>query len=397
MRVFITICVISCSIPIQYLNLKKRKLNTELKNSSIFLQNLFDAIQDGISVLDRDLTIIKVNSWMDRMYGADGSIIGKKCYDVYQQRTSPCPWCPCLKTIETGKLHDSIVPYPSQEKPTGWIELTAFPLYDELKKVSNVLEYVKDISKQMEYQTELQKSEVKYREAFNRADLYKDLFAHDISNLLQGILLSSEIILSQLNEKSNSIQIFDALRIIKDQVQRGSKLTKNVRKLSLLENHNLMPEPIEIIGLLRKSVALLNKTYQDKKIDIQIESFTEELFVNVNELIEDIFDNLLINAVNYNKNDNIEIQIKISKIETGVKIEFIDNGMGIEDMRKKEIFQRTSVNSKNTSGMGLGLSLVKKIVDSFNGDIWVENKIKNDYSKGSKFVLLIPEVQLLIH
>jgi len=41
--------------------------------------------------------------------------------------------------------------------------------------------------------------------------------------------------------------------------------------------------------------------------------------------------------------------------------------------------------------MGLGLSLVKKIIDSFNGKIWVEDKVKNDYSKGSNFTILLPE------
>ena len=42
--------------------------------------------------------------------------------------------------------------------------------------------------------------------------------------------------------------------------------------------------------------------------------------------------------------------------------------------------------------MGLGLALVKKIIDNYNGKIWVEDRVKGDHSKGSNFVLLIPEV-----
>ncbi|MFW9820929.1 MAG: ATP-binding protein [Candidatus Thorarchaeota archaeon] len=47
---------------------------------------------------------------------------------------------------------------------------------------------------------------------------------------------------------------------------------------------------------------------------------------------------------------------------------------------------------KGTKGMGLGLSLVKKILKTFNGNIWVEDKIKNDFTHGSNFIILLPEL-----
>jgi len=53
---------------------------------------------------------------------------------------------------------------------------------------------------------------------------------------------------------------------------------------------------------------------------------------------------------------------------------------------------RGNKEDKYISGMGLGLSLVVKIVDSYNGKIWVEDKIEGDYTKGSNFIILIPEV-----
>jgi len=47
---------------------------------------------------------------------------------------------------------------------------------------------------------------------------------------------------------------------------------------------------------------------------------------------------------------------------------------------------------KSTHGMGLGLSLVKKIIQKYEGKVWVENRVKDDCSKGSNFIILIPEV-----
>ena len=65
--------------------------------------------------------------------------------------------------------------------------------------------------------------------------------------------------------------------------------------------------------------------------------------------------------------------------------------MGVSDDRKEKIFQRGFMEDKSVRGMGLGLSLVKKIIDSYNGQIWVEDKVQGDHSKGSNYIILIPQ------
>ena len=73
-----------------------------------------------------------------------------------------------------------------------------------------------------------------------------------------------------------------------------------------------------------------------------------------------------------------------------IKIEFKDNGIGISDSRKVSIFERGNRRYQKSRGMGLGLSLVKKVIDLYQGKIWVEDRVKGDYKQGSNFVLLIP-------
>lgn len=386
--------IIALSIIIQIINTKRRKINIKLEENSKFLQNLFDAIQDGVSVLDCNLNIIRVNSWMERMYTSEIPLIGKKCYIVYQQRSSPCPWCPSIKTIETGKMHSEIVPYPSEVNPIGWIDLTAFPLKDETDKVINVIEYVKDITKQMEFQNRLQKSEQQYREAFNRAEFYKDLFAHDMNNILQHLLSSMELCRLYQNKPENQKKLEDIMNIAKEQVMRGAKLVHNVRKLSKVENTEIITHPIEICNTLEKSIKYLKNTYQKRNFSIQIDSPSNKLYVQANSFLSDIFENILNNAVQHNNQSIIQIIIKFSKEQKDdvnyLKIEFIDNGIGIENDWKDKIFQRGYMEGRSIRGMGLGLSLVKRILEGYHGHIWVEDKIPGDYSKGSKFILLIP-------
>jgi signal transduction histidine kinase len=108
----------------------------------------------------------------------------------------------------------------------------------------------------------------------------------------------------------------------------------------------------------------------------------------------DVFENILHNSIKYNKNPEVKIQV-IFTIEQKqgkdyIKIEFLDNGIGILDESKELIFEKGYKKDTKIRGMGIGLSLVKKIVESFNGEIWVQNRVKDDYEQGSNFVLLIP-------
>ena len=128
----------------------------KLQENEQFLQDTFNGIQDGISVLDTDLNILRVNAWMKRMYASHSPLEGKKCYTVYQQRDTPCPWCPSLPTLETGETHRVNVLYPSEENPIGWIDLSAYPLKDIAGRVVGVIEHVRDITKHKQAERKLE-------------------------------------------------------------------------------------------------------------------------------------------------------------------------------------------------------------------------------------------------
>jgi len=120
-----------------------------------------------------------------------------------------------------------------------------------------------------------------------------------------------------------------------------------------------------------------------------------KIFVKANILLKDVFENILDNAVHYNNNPSVEILVNISKTQKEgqayIKLEFIDNGIGISNAKKETIFKKGDNGHKSGKGMGLGLSLVKKAIETYNGKIWIEDRVKGDFTKGCNFVLLIPE------
>ena len=256
--------------------------------------------------------------------------------------------------------------------------------------------YGRDITERKYVEIELQKSEATYREAYKRAEFYKDIFTHDINNILQNISNGIQLNEMYLNKPEKSNAIKRNIDIIKRQVKRGANLVSNVRKLSKISESEAFLSNVNIIEVLKKSINYIKNSFHDKKIKIEFQIIENNYKILANELLEDVFDNILTNSINYNDNEFIIIEIKVIKeLSQGInyiKLQFSDNGIGITDERKDQIFVRGYSEETSIHGMGLGLSLVKKIIESYNGEIWMEDRVKGDYTKGNNCIIVIPEV-----
>ncbi len=169
----------------------------------------------------------------------------------------------------------------------------------------------------------------------------------------------------------------------------------NVQKLYKLEETEISIRLIDACKVLNEEINSIYERFQERKINIEIDASDKKFLVRANELLLDVFENILLNAIKYNDKPIIKIMVKVSREQKEginfLKIEFIDKGIGIADSRKELIFQKGHEEHKGVKGMGLGLSLSKKIIEKYNGEIWIEDRIKGDYSKGSNFIILIPE------
>jgi signal transduction histidine kinase len=241
------------------------------------------------------------------------------------------------------------------------------------------------------------KSENRYRLAFSRAEFYKDLFVHDINNILQNLEFSLEIIAQEAEKQKIEAKITELVKLAKSQVNRGAELGVNVRKLSDLESGNIKNALMQVEKVLEKAIEYVKTRFFEKNICISIESMEKPIEVFANEVLYDVFRILLNNAIRYNDNPKKEVLVKISKYQEDGKhyarIEFRDNGIGMPEKMKENIFYEVYKRPKNQKRLGLGLILVKEVVRSFNGIIWAEDRIKGDYEKGTNIILLIPETQ----
>ena len=231
-------------------------------------------------------------------------------------------------------------------------------------------------------------------DANKRLDFYRDIFSHDIHNILQNIQNSTELFPLLLKKENNKEELTTILNILSHQMIRGTRLISNLEKLAQFDDE-IPLKLMNINPILQDIIDYIKDVYGNREIIVKIDNPLNEVIIFANELITDVFENLLINAVIYNQETPIQIEIKITEEiineKEFFKFQIIDNGIGISNDMKEKIFLRTFSSIRKNRGIGLGLSLVKIIIEKYNGHIWIENKIKKDYKKGSIFIFLLPK------
>ncbi|GAG81062.1 unnamed protein product, partial [marine sediment metagenome] len=191
------------------------------------------------------------------------------------------------------------------------------------RKIIGRLWSFRDVSEHQHAEQELRKSEKRYRNAYERADFYKDIFTHDMNNIFHNIQFSAELI-SMLKDKPDKLKSSEEIfTTIESQIDRGSKLIDNVRKLSKLEESNIVLKKVMVYDVLDEAILFATKSIRGNKLDIKIKKVKREAYVKANEFLLDVFENILHNSIKYNKNPEVKVQVVFTveqKYGWGVKI-----------------------------------------------------------------------------
>ena len=259
----------------------------------------------------------------------------------------------------------------------------------------NIVEYKNLRENFSENKTKLKKTK-------NKMDLIGKL-SHEFKTPLNLIFSSVQMLKlynknsckkSSKNETSNKIDKYT--EIISQNSYRMLRLVNNLIDLVKIDvnSYNLDFKNIDIVKLVKDTTDSVKDYIDHKNRKIEVNSKIKKRIIKCDPIsIERVLLNLLSNAVKFtNKGDKIIVEL--AEKEDMIVISVIDFGVGMKKEELKYIFdefnQVDDTLSKNSEGSGLGLSIVKAIIEKHNGDIQVES----EFGKGTKFSIFLPDKKL---
>ncbi len=170
-------------------------------------------------------------------------------------------------------------------------------------------------------------------------------------------------------------------------VSNLTELTSNILRLSKLENHAILqPNDFRLDEQIRQAIIVLESKWSEKNINLNIDLDEVTIFYD-EALFCQVWQNLISNAIKFTE-DNGEINIMLKKYDDEAVFTIRDNGIGMSEEVKGHIFDKfyQGDTSRAKEGNGLGLALVKKILDNSRCSIEVESKER----EGATFTVRIP-------
>ena len=334
-------------------------LKLEIKKNSILLQS----ISDGIFALDENKKILIQNIRFNRLFSYykfstenAHDFLGEEILSLYIN---------CLETGEDQVIYN----YSLNDRI---IDIRVSAILNTQHKVKGAIGVFRDITK-------LQKTQKLKAEFITN-------ISHELKTPLTSIKGYSEL----LAENSKTLEPME-LKYINKILTNSNKLIDiydNLLTLSSVEaKKEFKKEKFEFTSYLENIFTSLKTKYNKAEAELVINADIKSLTVNT-ELFKQVFYNLMENSFKYS-NANLRIHLSCQIEDHNIIIKFIDNGIGIPQEKIQRVFERfyrtDESRSAEVKGSGIGLSIVKHIVEKHNGKIFVSS---ND--SGAVFTVTLP-------
>lgn len=374
----------------------------KLEEYSLELQSIITSMMDGLVLIDEDQSIELINPAVEQMFGyEDYELIGqpvKKLVPEHYHLNHDRAMSIFTDTTVKNKRYNNARGLKSDglEFPMD-VTMATFTVNDKRR----ILAIIRDITEQVQAQGEILElnKTLEFRveertkqlvELNNEKNEFLGIAAHDLKNPLAGIMTSVEVLANKLPHE-NIVQRYCSM--VHAASEQMMDIITNLLDVNRIES-GLMP--IECRQLTLEFVVPIIEQYQQRAIQkgINLRYFFSDMFPSMignEQSVVQVLDNLLSNAIKFSPQwTTVTVRLYQTMNKNGVAtviIEVQDEGPGLNENDLQHLFTKfAKLSAKPTAGensTGLGLSIVKKLVEMMNGKIWCESSP----GKGATFIV----------
>lgn len=380
------------------LAIKLNKVNQELKESQKLFKLNFEESNVGMAITDPTGKLLKVNRAISRMLGYEEEELLRREYrgTVFQEDL------PDLNKIYYKMIYgeidtdNSVVKFNHKKEGYVWVSQNITLARDEGGKPLYFLIQAEDITekKQAKEKIEEQQKALEYNRVKNQ---FFAKVSHELKTPLNLIFMAVHMLKKEqekaLSNKGNvKKSSFRYIRLIKQNGYRLLRLVNNVIDLTKIDTDSFEINIInyDIVAIIKKIIFSTRDYIESKDRKFEFDSQVKEKVMACDPFnIERILLNLISNAVKFTEPGD-KIKIKVVEKNNNIIISVKDTGIGIKEEKQAMIFesfrQVDESFSRRAEGSGIGLSIVKSLVELHGGSI----DLKSKYSKGSEFIIKLP-------
>ena len=385
----------SYQLKLEKQNKRLRISQVELEQSRTEYRQLFEHAPVGYFIFDKESLVHDVNlTGIDMLQTARRRVLHKPFLKYLSPEDQHQFNQHILHVLETGDKQACDLRINRNDGTSFYVEMQSIPIQNAPDQESLVRSAFMDITVRRHMEEELIAEREKALQAARFMNEFLANMSHEIRTPLAGVIGFAEVLEEELPSEHREIA-----QLIARGGNRLLHTLNSVLDFAKLKahNHKLMQTPINLVDRVQKHCRLLSGLAKQKNLSLKFKSNQnqEALYALLDPTsLDRILDNLIGNAIKYTKSGDIEVIVEPQDEQLAIHVK--DTGIGINENFLPQIFepfrQEYMGDDRPYEGVGLGLTITKRLVDLMNGQIQIESI----QGKGSCFTLLFPQLSTTI-
>ncbi|MCS6840300.1 MAG: PAS domain S-box protein [Roseiflexus sp.] len=368
---------------------EQRRAQAALREREAQLRMITENMGDAITQLDANLTIVYASPSVQRVFGRIPAELGGAHVSALIHPDDASDVIRRLERMRDEGASAVRVEYRGPGSQGVWLESEIRPLYTTHQQFTGAIITTRDITerKQIEAERERLIAELEQK----NAELER--FTYTASHDLRSPLITIQGFLGYLErdlEEGNTERTRSDIRRISAAVQKMERLLSDLLELSRIGRLSAPPQEVAFNAIVQDALDLLAGKIAERQAHISIAPDMPVVYGDRGRLVE-VIQNLVDNALKFCDNQKEPvIEIGVTKESSGSPVFFVrDNGIGIDPKYHEQIFGLFNKLDPRSEGTGVGLTIVRRIIEVHGGRIWVES---TGPGAGATFYFTLPVV-----